>query len=66
MGSGGYLGGYCFDVMRAYEASFAGAAVAGAGNLLVVLVIGLASLPTVRTGVIVTRRGAGAMTRGAA
>jgi predicted MFS family arabinose efflux permease len=66
MGSGGYLGGYCFDVTRAYEASFAGAAIAGLGNLLLVLVIGLASVPTVRTGVIVIRRRAGALIREAA
>ena len=50
MGGGGFIGGYCFDVTGAYEASFAGAAVAGAGNLLVVLVIGLASLALHRTG----------------
>lgn len=62
MGGGGYLGGYCFDVTRAYEASFAGAAIAGAGNLLVVLVIGLASLAIVRPGGAHVKHGAAAMT----
>jgi MFS family permease len=48
MGGGGFLGGYCFDVTQAYEASFAAAAVAGVCNILVVLVIGFASLPVIR------------------
>jgi MFS family permease len=37
MGTGGYLGGYCFDATKAYEASFAGAAAAGTVNLALLL-----------------------------
>lgn len=36
MGLGGYQGGYCFDVTGSYTVSFAGAALAGAANLLVI------------------------------
>jgi MFS family permease len=37
MGTGGFLGGYCFDATKAYEASFAGAAAAGTVNLALLL-----------------------------
>jgi predicted MFS family arabinose efflux permease len=40
MGVGGYQGGYCFDITGTYTASVAGAALAGALNLLVL--VGLA------------------------
>lgn len=39
MGTGGYLGGYCFDATKAYEASFAGAAAAGTANLIFLLAL---------------------------
>jgi hypothetical protein len=42
MGSGGYLGGYCFDLSGSYSTSFAGAVASGAAHLIVVLGLGLA------------------------
>ena len=39
MGTGGYLGGYCFDATKAYEASLAGAAAAGTANLALLLAL---------------------------
>jgi MFS family permease len=42
MGSGGYLGGYCFDLSGSYSTSFAGAVAFGTAHLAVVLGLGLA------------------------
>jgi MFS family permease len=42
MGSGGYLGGYCFDLSGTYSTSFAGAVAFGTAHLVVVLGLGLA------------------------
>jgi predicted MFS family arabinose efflux permease len=41
MGSGGYLGGYCFDHTGAYSTSFAGAAAAGLLHLAIVGGLGI-------------------------
>ena len=41
MGSGGYLGGHCFDITGSYAMSFGGAAGAGVANLLLLGTIAL-------------------------
>lgn len=41
MGSGGYLGGHCFDITGSYALSFSGAAGAGVANLLLLGTIAL-------------------------
>jgi hypothetical protein len=41
MGSGGYLGGHCFDITGSYAMSFGGAAGAGGANLLLLGTIAL-------------------------
>jgi MFS family permease len=49
MGVGGYQGGYCFDMTGTYATSFAGAALAGGLNLLVLAGLAL-HLRSYRTG----------------
>ncbi len=41
MGVGGYQGGYCFDLTGSYAVSFAGAALAGVVNLLLIAALAL-------------------------